>query len=118
MLIQSFSVFGFLGKKDVHITFKDLLELENGEKKQLKILVGENGIGKTQLLNMFYCALNQDIFKLAEYNFDSLEIKFKNNQSLNITKAPIQEIIDNIYIKHIAPVIFQLVFLANNQTLD
>jgi ABC-type transport system involved in cytochrome c biogenesis ATPase subunit len=97
MLIQSFSVKGFLGKKDVHITFNDLLKLENGEEKQVKILVGENGIGKTQLLNMFYYTLTQDFFKLAEFEFERVELILNNNEKITKTKKDIVASIIKLY---------------------
>ena len=108
MLIQSFSVKGFLGKKDVHITFNDLLKLENGEEKQVKILVGENGIGKTQLLNMFYYTLTQDFFKLAEFEFDSLEVKFTDS-SLKFKKSEIKAMVDDVFPKDAHPIVIDFV---------
>jgi predicted ATP-dependent endonuclease of OLD family len=60
--IKSFAVYGFWGTDDVYIPFNE----------NIKILVGENGIGKTQILNLFYYTLTRNFFKLGEFKFDRL----------------------------------------------
>ena len=55
--IKSFSVFGLFGTDDVHIPFDE----------NVKILIGENGLGKTQVLNLFYYTLTRKFFKLSEF---------------------------------------------------
>jgi predicted ATP-binding protein involved in virulence len=64
--IKSFSIYGLFGTTDVHIPLDE----------PVKILVGENGLGKTQVLNLFYYTLTQNFSKLKEYNFDRLVLTF------------------------------------------
>ena len=46
-IIKSFSIYGLFGTQDVHIDFDE----------NIKIIIGENGLGKTQLLNIIYYLL-------------------------------------------------------------
>ncbi len=87
--IKSFSVYGLFGTYDVKIPF-----LEN-----TKILIGENGLGKTQVLNLFYYTLTKDFFRLNEFNFDRLELAFSNKKTIVITKKSVVELVEEIY-KH------------------
>ena len=48
------------GTNDVTIPFYD----------GIKILIGENGLGKTQVLNIFYYTLERNFFRLDEFNFE------------------------------------------------
>lgn len=71
-MIERFSIFALHGERDVSITFdKD---------KPYKILVSENGYGKTSILNAFYSILSNDIKKLTNINFEKIEIKFFNKE--------------------------------------
>lgn len=85
--IKSFSVYGLFGTYDVNIQF-----LEN-----VKILIGENGLGKTQVLNLFYYTLTKDFFRLNEFNFKKLELKFTNEKTIEITKESVTELVQEIY---------------------
>ena len=67
--LKSISIYGFLGKQNVHIPFDD----EN----KVKILVGENGIGKTQILNIIYYTLTSNISKLFACQFEKIEFTFE-----------------------------------------
>ncbi len=78
--IKSFSVYGLFGKDDVHIPFDE----------NIKILIGENGIGKTQILNIFYYSLTRNFSKLSEFPFDKIEILFDTK----LTSIDRQELID------------------------
>lgn len=84
-LIKSFSVYGLFGTIDVHIPF-------DGD---IKILVGENGLGKTQVLNIFYYALIRDFFKLSDFNFDKVILYFAKQSPVEIDKVDI-----NYYVKN------------------
>ncbi|MFO0140714.1 MAG: ATP-binding protein, partial [Aphanizomenon sp.] len=66
--IKSFSVYGLFGTDDIHIPFDE----------NIKILVGENGIGKTQVLNLFYYTLTRNFFRLDEFSFDQLILEFND----------------------------------------
>ena len=59
-IIKRFSIYSFFGTDDVHIPFDE----------NIKILIGENGLGKTQVLNIFYYTLTRNFSKLNEFVFD------------------------------------------------
>ncbi len=76
-IIKNFSIKGLFGTTDVSIPFED----------KVKILIGENGLGKTQVLNMVYYTLTKKFDKLAEYTFDSILIEFADNEKIHISKS-------------------------------
>lgn len=53
------------------------------------VLVGENGLGKTTLLNIIYYSLSCDFKKLSRIKFKSIEIFFDNNESVVINRKDI-----------------------------
>ncbi|POZ49826.1 AAA family ATPase [Methylovulum psychrotolerans] len=69
--IKSFSVYGLFGTSDVHIPFDE----------NIKILVGENGLGKTQVLNILYYTLTQNFLKLSEFYFERLVLRFSESDA-------------------------------------
>ena len=86
--IKSFSVYGLFGtEENVIIPFND----------NIKILIGENGIGKTQILNIFYYTLTRNFFKIGEVNFDKLILEFRDKKSIKISKSSVDELIKEIY---------------------
>lgn len=117
--IKSFEIFGLFGTDDVKIPFKD----------SVKILIGENGLGKTQVLNLFYFTLTKNFFRLSEYHFKKLVLTFSNNNRVEIAKEEVDELVDKVY-KH--PFIRELIhklgyskfetfrnkFLNNPESLD
>lgn len=44
--------------------------------KDLTILVGKNGCGKTTILNILSCIFNNNFYELRKYNFDRIEVKY------------------------------------------
>jgi predicted ATP-dependent endonuclease of OLD family len=80
-IIKSFSIKGLFGTTDIIIPFED----------KVKILIGENGLGKTQVLNMFYYTLTKKFDRLAEYIFDSIIIEFADNEKMEIKKSDVYE---------------------------
>ena len=78
--IKSFSVYGLFGAYDVHIPFDE----------EVKILIGENGLGKTQILNIFYYTLVGDFFKLSEFIFDRVELKI-GGELISFTRNDVNE---------------------------
>ena len=86
--IKSFSVYGLFGTNDVHIPFDE----------NIKILIGENGLGKTQVLNLFYYTLTRNFFRLSEFNFDKLVLEFSISK-IEITKSQIDDLTQEIF-KH------------------
>src|SRR5690606_8864472 len=51
-----------------------------------KILIGENGLGKTTALNMLYYTLTSKFFKLKDFDFKTLELSFTDGQKITIDK--------------------------------
>jgi hypothetical protein len=94
--IKSFSVYGLFGTHDVHIPFND----------NIKILIGENGLGKTQVLNIFYYVLTQNFPRLSEFNFNKIQLVFSKGVSIEIHKSNIDELIKRLY-KH--PILEELI---------
>ncbi|MEG4839218.1 AAA family ATPase [Microcoleus sp. B9-D4] len=85
--IKSFSVQGIFGTDDVHIPFDE----------NTKILVGENGLGKTQVLNLFYYTLKRNFFRLGEFSFDKLILEFSQGNPIEIYKDKVDELIQELY---------------------
>jgi predicted ATP-dependent endonuclease of OLD family len=85
--IKSFSVHGLFGTDNVHIPFDD----------SIKILIGENGLGKTQVLNLFYYTLTRNFFRLGEFDFDKLILEFHQGNSIEILKSKVDELSQEIY---------------------
>lgn len=85
-LIKRFTIKGLFGTNDVSIPFDD----------NVKILIGENGIGKTQVLNLFYYTLERNFFRLREFNFKELILEF-SNETFSITKKQIEELTNELY---------------------
>jgi len=90
-LIKSFSIKGLFGTTDVKIPFDS----------KVKILIGENGIGKTQVLNMLYYTLTKKFERLIEFTFDSLEIIFNDGDKIKIEISDIEKIFDDPDIKSV-----------------
>jgi predicted ATPase len=85
--IKSFSVYGLFGTSDVCIEFNE----------NIKILIGENGLGKTQVLNLFYYTLTKDFYRLNEYNFDKLVLIFYSENSIEISKKSVAEVVEDTF---------------------
>lgn len=80
-MISRFLIKKLHGNKDFDITFDT----------PYKILLSENGCGKTTILNILYAVLNKDISKLQKIEFESIAITFtKPKKTVQITKAQLQ----------------------------
>lgn len=78
--LKMFRIIGLFGKYDVELPFD----------KQVNIYIGENGLGKTTILNCLYYTLEKNYAKLESILFERIEILFKNANTLfSITKADI-----------------------------
>ncbi|PGM57290.1 hypothetical protein CN947_23375 [Bacillus cereus] len=64
--LKSFKINKLFGSNNVNINFEE----------NIKIFVGENGIGKTTILNIFYYTISTQLYKLREIDFESVEIEF------------------------------------------
>ncbi|MDR3142185.1 MAG: ATP-binding protein [Tannerellaceae bacterium] len=85
--IKLFEVFDLFGTDNVSIPLDD----------GVKILIGENGLGKTQILNLFYYMLTGNFLRLSEFNFSKLKLSFTDETNVEIPKSEIQKMIDDIY---------------------
>lgn len=60
--------------------------------KQVNIFIGENGLGKTTILNCIYYVLEKNISKLADIQFSEIKIKFRSDSKIHtISIADINE---------------------------
>ncbi len=101
--IKSFSVYGFLGTDDVEIIFN--------EDKSIKILIGENGTGKTQLLNIFYYTLTTNFIRLSEFLFDEIKLVF-DQEEIVITRDEVDKYIQkDIQDNHRHPIVKEIIDL-------
>lgn len=83
--LEAITIYGLFGKENVSMTFD----------KIVNIYIGENGLGKTTILNCIYYILRSDYRKLANIPFDKFEIKIKNEEVLSFNKADLLK-----YISH------------------
>lgn len=82
-IIKSFTIKGLFGTMDLTIPFEG----------KAKILIGENGIGKTQVLNMVYYTLTKKFERLIDYVFNSIVIEFNDNEKIQIDKTDVQKLL-------------------------
>jgi len=77
--ISEFAIYGLYGDRDIVIPFP----------YPRKILVSENGWGKTTVLNTLYAVLTGRFFKLERLPFDHIQVKFEQG-SVSISKADLE----------------------------
>jgi len=82
-IIKSFTIKGLFGITDLTIPFEG----------RVKILIGENGLGKTQVLNMVYYTLTKKFERLIEYVFDSITIEFSDSEKVHIDKSDVEKLL-------------------------
>ncbi|PRG10707.1 AAA family ATPase [Burkholderia ambifaria] len=73
-IIKSFELTGLYGRKTLSISF-------NGS---AKILVADNGAGKTTILNALYALLSGNIAKLVSIPFNTVAITFEHSERIEI----------------------------------
>ncbi|MEZ8038632.1 AAA family ATPase [Vibrio sp. 1F263] len=79
-IVQKFSISSLFGCQNVSLTFSD---------KEL-ILIGENGSGKTTVMNMFYHMLKGDFNKLEKYDFNKVILEFTNESKISFSKYDLE----------------------------
>lgn len=78
--LKSFKIFGLFSRYDVELPFN----------KQVNIFIGENGLGKTTILNCLYYVLQKKYLQLENIPFQRIEIAFRNMSApLSINKADV-----------------------------
>ncbi|HTF96004.1 MAG TPA: AAA family ATPase [Cellvibrio sp.] len=77
-IIKKFRIHGLHGYKNVEIEFT----------AQARIIIAENGAGKTTILAALYAFLKRDFYRLAKIRFESIECEIAGNPSpLRIVKS-------------------------------
>ena len=75
-MIKQFKITKLFGFRDIDIKFDN----------DIKILIGENGLGKTTVLNALYYVLNQMYAKLHKIEFENIELKFADKEVISFSK--------------------------------
>lgn len=78
--ITKFKIFKLFGYQDVDIDFEN----------RYKIVIGENGLGKTTVLNCLYYLLDKKFKKLNTIQFESVELIFSNKNKISFTKNDLE----------------------------
>lgn len=82
--IGEISILGLFGKENVTLRFD----------KTVNIFIGENGLGKTTILNCLYFILHGEYEKLVSIPFSQIIMKFKDNKENIISKADVISYVD------------------------
>lgn len=91
--IEYFLIRKMHGHKNIKLEFNDLY----------KILLSENGQGKTTILKIIDATLNGNVKKLREINFGSIEVKFSGMlQPVSIQRADLEYEWESKAYKHIS----------------
>ena len=83
-LIKLFSIRNLFGYKNIQIVFDE----------PYKILVGENGSGKTTIMNCLFYTLSKKYEMLATIEFDAIRLDFINGKSLDFSKSEVEAFIE------------------------
>lgn len=80
--LEFIGIYGLFGRYNIEIPFE----------KQVNIYIGENGLGKTTILNCIYFILEGQFSRLANIQFSEIKVKFKNIQKIyKISGADVRE---------------------------
>ncbi|TMP30634.1 AAA family ATPase [Pseudoalteromonas rubra] len=74
--IRKFEIFGLYEERNVSIDFDS----------NTKIIVAENGYGKTTVLNAFYSVLAGDLDRLRKMPFSKIAVTFNEGEPIELTK--------------------------------
>lgn len=77
MKLKRFVINDLFGYQTVDIPFD----------RNIKILIGENGLGKTTVLNTLYFVLNKKFERLSKVNFSSVELHIDSKKKIIIYKS-------------------------------
>lgn len=75
-MIKKFKITKLFGFRNVNIPFDE----------NVKILIGENGLGKTTILNSLYYILSEKYNKLYSVDFERVELQFYSGDKIQFTK--------------------------------
>lgn len=94
-IINRFSIKGLYGERDVDIDFSN----------NIKIIVAENGYGKTTVLNALYATLTGDASRLRKIDFESIEVSFNDGEEFTVNskdlKISIEHLKSNFFYEHL-----------------
>ena len=80
--LKSITITNLFGRNDVTLRFD----------KEVSIYIGENGLGKTTILNCVYYVLTKKYDKLSSIVFDEIVVEFNNDENIyTINKNDIRE---------------------------
>lgn len=80
--LEYIGIFGLFDRYNIEIPFE----------KQVNIFIGENGLGKTTILNCIYFLLEKKFSRLANIQFSEIKVKFKgDSKTYKISVADIRE---------------------------
>lgn len=85
--LKEFKLIGLFGSRDVLIPFNS----------PVKILIGENGLGKTTILNALYYTLTSQFYKLNSLHFEKIQISLKSGDVFELSKNELGYISDDEY---------------------
>ena len=93
--MRSFKIQGLHDSKTVSIHFNNAVN----------IFVGENGVGKTTVLNILYYLLSGNYVELKKIDFTKISIEFNDNEIIEFSKEEVMDYIDfpnedEIYLKY------------------
>ena len=83
-MIKRFKITNLFEFRTVDILFED----------NIKILIGENGLGKTTVLNSLYYLLNQMYYKLGQVNFETIELEVEANNKIVFSKLELMDYLE------------------------
>ena len=81
-IVRKFSIENLFGCQDVLLSI---------DERQL-ILIGENGSGKTTVMNIFYHMLKGDFSKIEKYDFDRVSLVFVSGEEVSFTKYDLERL--------------------------
>ncbi|MCZ4410001.1 AAA family ATPase [Cryomorphaceae bacterium 1068] len=88
--LKEFKIVGLFKSRDVSIPLDG----------PVKILIGENGLGKTTILNALYYTLTSQFYKLSSLQFDSIEVTLTSGESFVLKNEDLAYITDEDYHDH------------------
>ncbi len=93
--MRSFTIEGLHDSKTVSIHFNNAVN----------IFVGENGVGKTTVLNILYYLLSGNYVELKKIDFTKISIEFNDNEIIEFSKEEVMDYIDfpnedEVYLKY------------------
>lgn len=79
--IKRFEINNLFGYKNLSFNFDS----------PVKVLIGENGFGKTTILNALYWVLSADYYNLLRIKFESISVEFDDTHKYYFTKEQVKQ---------------------------